>query len=699
MPISRAGLNRTYIQTLTLGGALLLGALALWDTSWVGRWREIGIVVVATIAARTVPLGLGKYAYVSQVGVVALAGGLLLGPTVVALAVAFGTLVAEWGLLRKHVQAAWTNAVREVVSLVVSFGMFGATLAVSGTTTTLSVQTVPALAVLAVGYFVVSRALFYYTLMVRGKLTTDDQRFLLRYEIAAYGVTLAAAGTVVLTVTALPPLSWPFMAALVVFGTLVLQRILEEAIHAEELNKLHAMDLVIMSSAALEEVMAQIELVAHRVLDWRDFRVYLQGNGALTLFYSGQAAEGARERVAVALEDLREEARGTRKPIVIHDVERDPRTLHVPAGIATVAIQPLVFGNDFIGTLELDHHKRHTYHRRQRALIQTCAHRIATAVHIAELRSPLVDTVGRIGEQVTKLGQLAAALGNAAEAMAASTEAIGGGLSQQDADVADGLAATRQLSDATLQVASDSADASAASGTASDAAEQHRRTIGTAMERLVTLKNFVAESSSKVGELGSVSRRIVKFLSSIRELADLTNLLALNAAIEAARAGTHGAGFAEVAREIRTLAEQGAHTAAEAGQLVEVMQERLAEVVEQMRRGQVVVGGVEEMSTEGLEALAAIVQATHTATEHVKRIAETADSQSQAFVQLRERIGEVATISSRNRKDADAVLERAHQVAEGVDQMGQAMRELDSIATMLAELTRRFAVGNSRSEL
>src|SRR5206468_163109 len=83
----------------------------------------------------------------------------------------------------------------------------------------------------------------------------------------------------------------------------------------------------------------------------------------------------------------------------------------------------------------------------------------------------------------------------------------------------------------------------------------------------------------------------------------MTNLLALNAAIEAARAGKHGKGFAVVAEEVRRLAEQSSSAALEAGELVQDIHRQVGEVVEQMRRGQVNVGGVEELSSAALEAL------------------------------------------------------------------------------------------------
>ena len=47
----------------------------------------------------------------------------------------------------------------------------------------------------------------------------------------------------------------------------------------------------------------------------------------------------------------------------------------------------------------MTHHKRHTYGRRECQLIQTVARRVATIVHLAGLRTPLLDTVERVGEQ------------------------------------------------------------------------------------------------------------------------------------------------------------------------------------------------------------------------------------------------------------------------------------------------------------
>src|SRR6266571_3835898 len=589
-----------------------------------------------------------------------------------ALATAAGTLCADWAWQRKTPGAAVINAGREVVALVAAFGVYAALVEALGLAASgLRVELLLPLFAYAIAYFALSRILFYFSLILRAKLERGERMFILRYECISYGATIIAGGTIVGTVVAWPPEVWGIVGVLIAFLGLLLKGMLDEAISAEELNKIHAMEAVITSNISLEDSFARIEGLAHRLVDWGDFRIYRRHEGELRLAYRGAIGWAVRSEPSPDTVALRGQVVQSGATVSIDDVSRDERVADAP--------------------LELEHHKRKTYRSKDLLTITTFANQLATAIHITELRRPLVETVERLTQQLATLARAAEALREVAAAVAASTRAIREGVVSEESEVSGGLEATETLAQVSRRVSEDGSEAAQASSTASEVANKNRQQIRDAIERLVALKGFVGESSAKVQALGQLSRRITGFIASIRELADMTNLLALNATIEAARAGKHGKGFAVVAEEVRRLAEQSGSAAEEAGGLVQDIHREVGEVVEQMRRGQVNVGGVEDLSAAALEALDAIVAATAEATAHAKRIAEAAQEQDRAFGKLRQRIHAVAEIASRNRTEADDVATRASEAAQGLSDLERATRELEEVATMLRELTRGFA--------
>jgi GAF domain-containing protein len=103
---------------------------------------------------------------------------------------------------------------------------------------------------------------------------------------------------------------------------------------------------------------------------------------------------------------------------VIMVVRTDDRLGDVPDDVRTLAIHPIRFGGEILGTLEVEHHKRHAYGAKDLVAMSTLAGQMATAIHIAELRRPLVLTVSQIGEQVATLARVADSLRSSASALA-----------------------------------------------------------------------------------------------------------------------------------------------------------------------------------------------------------------------------------------------------------------------------------------
>ena len=682
-----------YSQALAYVGTAILVGMLIVDPRWLNQLVQLAILFASAVALRGLAVPLSKYSYMTQTALVGLAGSLLVGVPATSLAIAGATLVTDSLWQRKPLRASWINMGREVIALVAAFGVYVAVLYWLGMhrTPAITIELLPALAGYALAYFVFGRVLFYFSLIIRSKLEPAERLMIVRYEVIAYAATLFAATSFVGAVIAWSFGAWVLVGLVLTFLGLLLKQMIEEAISAEELNKIHAMEAVITANISLEDSFQRIERLAHRLVDWGDFRIYRLQEGQMTLAHRSDRGRENRGEPSADTVALRRSVAERGETIVIDDVTRDDRVADAPLEVQSLVIVPLKFGDHVIGTLELEHHKKHCYRRQDILTITTFANQLATAVHITDLRRPLVETVDRMTRQLATIAQTAETLKGAASAVATATGVIREGVRRDEGEVSGGLEATESLAQVSRRVSDDGAGAARASTTASDVASRNRTQIREAIERLVALKAFVGESSSKVQQLGQMSRRITGFIASIRELAEMTNLLALNAAIEAARAGKHGKGFAVVADEVRHLAEQSADAAVEAGELVQDIHTQVGVVVEQMRRGQVNVGGVEELSAAALEALDAIVAATAEATAHAGRITAAAGEQNQAFARLRERINAVASIAGQNRAEADDVATRAVQAAEGLTDLERATRDLEQVATMLRDLTRGFA--------
>ncbi len=396
MTYNARGALSIYTKVLAWGGSALLIALLWSDRRWMEQpWITL-FMLGAIIALRRGQIPLSKFSYLTQVGVVVLVGAVTVGPGPVAFALGIGIFTCDAFLLRKMLMASWINAGREVIGFVAAYGAYAFVFHFTSPSG-VSLEYLPSAVTLAGMYFFFTRALFYFTLLVRGKLEAHEGLMILRYEILAYLLTLIAAVVSGGAIMALPPEGWiTVLAVLGVLGLLT-KRILEEAIAAEELNKIALRERIITSNLTLGDAFTQLEKLANRVLDWGDFRIYRLREEQPVLVYRGALGWEGRGDPPFDSAALRAIAIRTGEPVVVVDSRRDERIMAPSAAALSMMVLPLRFGNETIGTFEVDHHKTRTYGKKEIAAASTFAAQLATAIHIADLRRPLVETVDGTG--------------------------------------------------------------------------------------------------------------------------------------------------------------------------------------------------------------------------------------------------------------------------------------------------------------
>ena len=406
-----------YTRALGIVGAAVLVAALTADHRWIGEPATLLILGMATVVLRSAQIPLTKYSALNLVGAVALTGALVAGAPVTLAAVYLGVYVADACVLRKTTEFAWINSGRETLALAAAYGLFAGAMHVTGTEE-LGADAAFAVAVFVVAYFSLSRALLYFSLLVRNKLTADERALILRYELVTAGASTAAACAATIAIATYGWGAWPILLIVCAAGY-VLKRILEESIAAEEQNIIHDMEEVVTADVSLGEACALIERLAHRLVDWTDFRIWqLQGEELRLVFRSAESSRGDTRGPGSDYGLLRKLALESGRPVIVIDALRDRRIESPRPEARSAVVAPLRFGDRNVGLFEVEHHKRATYGVKQLALLQRVANQLATTLHIYELRKPLLEAVARMGGQVDTLGRSARTLRGGGESVA-----------------------------------------------------------------------------------------------------------------------------------------------------------------------------------------------------------------------------------------------------------------------------------------
>ncbi len=175
------------------------------------------------------------------------------------------------------------------------------------------------------------------------------------------------------------------------------------------------------------------------------------------------------------------------------------------------------------------------------------------------------------------------------------------------------------------------------------------------------------ETSGAIHGLAAKAGEISEIIGLIQAIAAQTNLLALNATIEAARAGDAGRGFAIVAQEVKTLANQTAKASQRIAEHVAAIQSATANAV----------NGISSIAltmrdAEGFTAIiASAVEHQSIATSEILKSVNSAASSAQSAADnmktLTAAVGEADQSAAQVRYSASDVAEQTKKLSETID--------------------------------
>ncbi|XBQ16584.1 MAG: HAMP domain-containing methyl-accepting chemotaxis protein [Oceanicaulis sp.] len=231
-------------------------------------------------------------------------------------------------------------------------------------------------------------------------------------------------------------------------------------------------------------------------------------------------------------------------------------------------------------------------------------------------------------------------------------------------------AASRGASETTAVVNTSSARAAENVDTVAAAAEEMTGSIAEIAQQIARSTEIaqdaadrVRETSGDVETLNEAATKIGDIVDLINDIAEQTNLLALNATIEAARAGEAGKGFAVVASEVKTLAEQTGRATSSISEQISGIQGATGKAVSAIASIGEVIGEMNNISA----AIAAAMEEQRAAASEITRAAHEAASGARDVAGSISRVDAAASETGQCAAQVNAASEALNTEADGLE--------------------------------
>ncbi|MDJ0609030.1 MAG: nitrate- and nitrite sensing domain-containing protein [Kiloniellales bacterium] len=294
------------------------------------------------------------------------------------------------------------------------------------------------------------------------------------------------------------------------------------------------------------------------------------------------------------------------------------------------------------------------------------------AAEMEQLRRERAESEERaVAEKRAAMQSLASSFESSVKVVVESVSSASAQIEASAKTVADSADQTKEQSDT---VASASELTTRNVNTVAAAAEELSASIGEISRQVSEssriAQDAVAQADQTNGEVRSLvdaAQNVGAVVNLISDIAEQTNLLALNATIEAARAGEAGKGFAVVASEVKSLANQTAKATDDISQQIGTIQEATGSAASAIEGIGATVGRINEIAG----AVAAAVEEQGAATKEIARNVQEAASGTQ---QVSTTIADVRDAAAESGRTATEMREATNQLSR---ESGKLSKEVD----------------------
>ncbi|SDH73069.1 methyl-accepting chemotaxis sensory transducer with Cache sensor [Vibrio xiamenensis] len=279
--------------------------------------------------------------------------------------------------------------------------------------------------------------------------------------------------------------------------------------------------------------------------------------------------------------------------------------------------------------------------------------------------------VDRLHNMVKNVHEVSLSLNDRANNAANAATQRSDRISKQQDEITMVATAVTEMASATAEIAGNAENTAKNANQSVELGAQGYKQMQQSKQSIDQLAKELSNAVSIIGELEVHAKDISTILSTIRDIAEQTNLLALNAAIEAARAGEQGRGFAVVADEVRVLSQRTHASTEEIQAKISGLQKVTGTAVDVMTEShKLVENSVEDVNQTG-DSLHEISEAIKQISDMATQIASAAEEQSLVTSDISSNSESVREVSDHLANDAQEAVIQAQELHRLANELGQ----------------------------